>query len=752
MTHLLAIVIGIGGLTQQPGASITGAVRDEATGRPLPGAVVTLPDLGLQAVTDSAGRYQVRPVPAGPNHLVVRFIGYAPRTIHALVPSVGTLDLTVSLRAVPARLQTLVVRGVPPFRGTEPAGSLDPDRIVSMAAARNHPLLAEPDGFLALSGGPVSVEPESPSGVHVRGGAGDHTAYQVDGIPVLSPYHAAGVFGAVNPDAVGSVRLTSVARTPDQPDALAGVISATTRSPGRRQETQGSLSTGQARLTVTGPLGTKGAGYLASIRSGFPAAFAPAGDASHVRGETHDWLAKLEASVAGGRLTVLGTGSGNELGASAGAEPVATDDPTLPRHGFEWGNRSLGASWHRTRGAATTRLVGWSASSDATSQWVDPNGPLDLRASRNDLGLLATIERPVAGGVGTGGLRVEARRIQYRATADSVGSGFEANSSGPLVTGFVDHRRAIGPGLALTIGSSIALVRAEVLVSPNASLRWQPHRGLAVTASFARFRQVAQSARNSESIADRIFPTDLYLGAGSAGLPVATSDQGLISFDYRPSTATRVTAEAYDRHQRGLLLVAPGDARPFTAGAFAIGSGRARGASLEAGVSTARIGILASYGIEQVRLTYGDSSYRPGYGATHRLEGGVIVFPGPASSIRLGVAGAWGRRGTGVAGAFEWEGCNLIDRGCEFAGSPRYGGALGGTRLPHYLRVDLGFRHHWHFDLRGRNVELGLFGTVTNLLGRKNILTYATNAVTGAPIPIEMRPFAPLVVGLDWRF
>ncbi len=750
VTALFAIVIGIGSLTQAPSASITGAVRDEATGRPLAGAVVTLPDLGQRTTTDSAGRYLIREVPAGTNPLVFRVIGYLPRTIHALVPSTGTLELTVTLRAVPARLQTLVVHGAPAFRGIEQTGGLDPDRVVSMAAARNHPLLAEPDPFLALSGGPVSVDPESPSGVHVRGGAGDHTAYQVDGIPVLSPYHAGGLFSALNPDAVASVRLTSAARTPDQPDALAGVISATTRSAGKRPEAQGSLSTGQARATVTGPLGPNGAGYLASFRSGFPAAFAPAGDASHVRGSTSDWLAALEAPLAGGRLKVLGTGSDNELGVAAGTEPVAADNPALPRHGFEWGNRSLGATWQQTRAAVTTRLAVWSATSTAASQWADPAAPADLQAGRSDLGGVATIERPVAGGTGTGGLRVEVRRVHYRTTAASSGS-FETGSSAPLVTGFADHRRPIGDRFALTVGTSIALTRADVMVSPNASLRWQPHRGLALTASYARFHQLAQSARNDESIVARIFPADLYLAGGTNGLPVATSDQGLVTFDYRPSAATRVTAEVYHRHQRGLLLAAPRDARPFAAGAFAVGSGRARGASVEAAFSTARIGVLFSYGIDLVRLTYGDSTYVPGYGATHKLEGGLILFPGPASSIRLGVAGAWGRRGTGVGGAFEWEGCNLIDRGCEFAGSPGYAGVVGGTRLPPYLRVDLGLRHQWRFDWGGRNVQIGLFGTATNLLGRKNVLTYATNPA-GDRIPIEMRPLAPLVIGLDWRF
>jgi hypothetical protein len=101
----------------------------------------------------------------------------------------------------------------------------------------------------------------------------------------------------------------------------------------------------------------------------------------------------------------------------------------------------------------------------------------------------------------------------------------------------------------------------------------------------------------------------------------------------------------------------------------------------------------------------------------------------------------------------EWEACNLLDQGCEFAGSPRYRtDQLGATSLPTYFRIDLGLRKHWHLEVGGRDVELGLFGTVTNLLGRKNVLTLAPAGATGTPGVVEMRPRSPLVVGLDWRF
>ena len=143
----------------------------------------------------------------------------------------------------------------------------------------------------------------------------------------------------------------------------------------------------------------------------------------------------------------------------------------------------------------------------------------------------------------------------------------------------------------------------------------------------------------------------------------------------------------------------------------------------------------------------------PDYGTPHLAEAGVILFPAASTSIRLGVTAGWGRRTTGVVGGFEWEACNLLDRGCEFAGTPQQTGLTpGGVSLPGYARLDLGFRQHWHIGLGNREVILGLFGTVTNLLGRANVLTLATDPLTGEVVPVEMRPLAPLVLGLDWRF
>jgi hypothetical protein len=51
----------------------------------------------------------------------------------------------------------------------------------------------------------------------------------------------------------------------------------------------------------------------------------------------------------------------------------------------------------------------------------------------------------------------------------------------------------------------------------------------------------------------------------------------------------------------------------------------------------------------------------------------------------------------------------------------------------------------------GRDAILALSGTLTNVLGRQNVLTWAGDPA-GAVTAIEMRPRSPLVLGVDWQF
>jgi hypothetical protein len=511
------------------------------------------------------------------------------------------------------------------------------------------------------------------------------------------------------------------------------------------------MSTSQLRLAVDGPLGTGGAGYLVSYRTGFPALLAPH-ESSYLGGETSDLILKSQVPAFGGDLHLLWYQGDNSIGGigSPSPSPVSAGGPI--REQFEWGSRSIGAGWARPVSGGTVRIQSWSARSDAEAVWPAAV-PLDLAAGRHDEGVQAEMERSGGSSHTTFGIRLERSHTRYRIAApDGQNEPVTLAASTPVGTLFLQHQRPIARRLGSVVGVS-AIEAAHVFhLGLHGQLRWDLSAGLSLVATYARTHQFAQSLRNAESVVGNVFPPDLYLGAGAAGVPVARSDRTVLAADYHPSSGLRVGAQAYFTRYGGLLLVAPGTTGPFATGSFVTGSGTAPGASLDASMSGARFGLLARYGWQRVRLQHGDSSYTPTYGTSHLLELGGILFPSATSSIRLGLTGGWGRAATAISGSFEWEACNLLDRGCEFAGTPATAGPLGATRLPGYLRLDLGVRQHWHMTIGRRDVTLALFGTLTNLLARTNVLTIAVDPETGRRAAIEMRPLSPLVVGLDWRF
>jgi hypothetical protein len=581
----------------------------------------------------------------------------------------------------------------------------------------------------------------------------------LDGIPVFSPYHSAGLFTTWNPDAMSRVQLWSSAPSPAFPDALSGTVSGYTRPPGSRIQLTGSASTTQARMAIDGPVGRTGLGFLLSVRQGFPGMVAPADEASYLTGEANDWLMKLEGRLFGGSGGVLGYGSGNEVStASVAAGPEAGPD-TAPRHSFEWNGFSLGGWWNRVLGGGwTARLSLWQARGIAGATWWGASAdevslsssPVELGSTRRDLGWVVQLDRKSGSWSTLLGIRGQRTRTLYdvASSQDSV----HLQSTAPGVALFALQSVGVGTRFMLTAGGALSAYDGKIHPAPRLQLRWAPSRQVAVTGSLSRSHQFAQSLRNPESVVGNVFPADLYLGAGTAGVPVAQSDLAVLSADYRPTSGVRAGVQAYARRFEGLVLVAPRDGGPFASHGFGLGTGHARGGSVDLAVGTARTGILASYGLQHTRYVHERSSYAPDHGAAHRLEGGLVYFPGPTVSLRLGSAGIWGRRAALVRGGLEWESCNLLDRGCEFSGAPVADTSALGISLPAYFRIDLSARKHWHLQLGGRDASVALFATVTNLFGRRNLLASGVDPGIDASYEIEMRPRAPLVVGLDWRY
>jgi hypothetical protein len=394
----------------------------------------------------------------------------------------------------------------------------------------------------------------------------------------------------------------------------------------------------------------------------------------------------------------------------------------------------------------------WLARGNAGALWHTSDSTADnVSDRRTDAGLSVTLERGTERGHTALGMRIQTSRMSYRLT-DSVPR-ISFDSRAPLGALFVEHSRNVSAHIELQTGLGATTSAGAIRLSPRTWLYWRPVKGWVLSAGFTRSHQFTQSLRNPESVAGAIFPAELFVGATGSRVPVARSDEGILAAEYRPVAGLRFAAQGYVRNFRDLVLVAPDAAEPFATGRFAVGSGAAQGFAVELSATQPRYGVLASYGWQRVRFTYGQNAYVPDYGTTHAIDAGIVVHPSQALSFRVAASGRFGRRVTPIATPFEWESCNMTDRGCEFAGSPRANpDSLGATRLPGYLRLDLGVRSRWRVRVAGRTTELAVFGTVTNILDRTNVLTFAPNPATGIRTPVTMRSRAPLVVGVDWAF
>lgn len=106
-------VVGVA-LTARPAAAqatgtVAGAVTDQASAQPLPGARVQVSNTNIVALTNTEGRYTLRGVPAGRHDIRVSVIGYASGVQNVTVESGAIANVDFQLRTAAVSLDAVTV-------------------------------------------------------------------------------------------------------------------------------------------------------------------------------------------------------------------------------------------------------------------------------------------------------------------------------------------------------------------------------------------------------------------------------------------------------------------------------------------------------------------------------------------------------------------------------------------------------------------------------------------------------------------
>ncbi|MDO9520781.1 MAG: TonB-dependent receptor [Pseudohongiella sp.] len=216
----------------QQAGSVQGRVVDSDTGLPLGGAIVRIPDAGLEVSTTPEGLFLIPVVPAGNHRVVVSFIGYPTQSDSVTVAAGDRVRADVAMSAG-TYLDGMTVTG---YRGAQSRALSQQrasDNIVNIISADT--LGDFPDVSVAESVGRIPgvavtrFRGEAETAV-IRGGNPAWTRVAVDGLNIPSAGGSRSVqLGQLSSEVVSAIEITK-APTPDMDaDAIGGTINIRSR-------------------------------------------------------------------------------------------------------------------------------------------------------------------------------------------------------------------------------------------------------------------------------------------------------------------------------------------------------------------------------------------------------------------------------------------------------------------------------------------------------------------------------------------
>ena len=248
-------------LGQEAKFTVSGTIRDAASGESLIGATVWCQDLDQGTATNAFGFYTLT-LPEGPHTLWVSFIGYQPQLLEVVRSERVNVDLVSGVAIGEAVVEAASARKleeqVQMSRIDVPI-----DQIRAMPAIGGEVDLLKALQFLpgVQSGG------EGTTGLYVRGGSPDQNLMLLDGVPLYSVNHLFGFFSVFNADAVKSMSLTKGGFPARYGGRLSSILEVNLKD-GHMSEyhIDGTVSLIASKVTAEGPLVKDKASFMISGR------------------------------------------------------------------------------------------------------------------------------------------------------------------------------------------------------------------------------------------------------------------------------------------------------------------------------------------------------------------------------------------------------------------------------------------------------------------------------------------------------
>ena len=526
---------------------VTGRFYEDVHALPFAMVEASTGTIRKRVLTDASGMYVLPDLPPGEVTVSVTHAGYEALSLVVVVPDQGSVDVDLELVARPVPLSALDVstRGrLGPRSTAEAEGSMSE---IEMQALEVGPGLGQAGIVDVLASLPGNDPGDASDVLFMRGSTADMKLVLLDGVPVYTPFHVAGLLKSFEPTVIDRAEL-HVGGAPARYDGgLSHILELTTRT-ARRDAVHFSgsvdLLSGSGAAEV--PLGPR-AGLVASGRS------------LHDLGSS--WLGRDRPYGYQDALVSMAVDptEGHEVRATGfwNSESVALDLGTAPDDA-RWSNLAGSVSYRSDLGGPELELTAGVSSYGATL----PIQPGARPGALQPPAVLATAETDRARVVGellwgSGSAPVRAgvsfEHIDASFSAMVLGGPGGADSRGAISSAgtFVDATRPLAPGLSLRAGLRVDhfLDRATRL-APRASLRWSVAPEALLTVAAGRYHQPTRTpeVEVEQTLAEvaqgELPPAEL--------LPIAMADHVVLSLDQRLGASARLGLQGFWKSFEGL--------------------------------------------------------------------------------------------------------------------------------------------------------------------------------------------------------
>jgi hypothetical protein len=501
-----------------------------------------------RALTDAQGRYVMTGLPPGEITLSVTHAGYQPMTLVVTARPDGVVAVDMQLRARPVPLDPLDVRADSRGRGRAPDAAETEASLaeLEMQALEVGPGLGQAGIADVLAALPGNDPGDATDVLFMRGTTTDMKLVLLDGVPVYTPFHVAGLMKSFEPAVIDRAEL-HVGGAPARFDGgLSQILELTTRR-ARRDAVHfsGSVDLLSGSGAVEVPLGAR-AGVVASARTLHDIASAPLGR-DRPYGYS-DALVSADFEPADGH-ELRATGFWNDESVTLDLEPASND--------ARWSNRAGSAAYRSDLGGATLEITGGASQYDASlpiQPGADPDGSLPpavlATAETNRARVVGELLWGSASAPVRTGLSFERITAAFSGTVVDGSEGVGSRGSISTMGAFVDATRPLAPGVSVRAGLRVDhFLGKATRLAPRASIRWAVGREALLTLTAGRYHQPTRTPevdvdRTLAQVAEGAVPAEL--------LPIATADHVVMSLDQKLNGSVRLGLQGFWKSFDGL--------------------------------------------------------------------------------------------------------------------------------------------------------------------------------------------------------